>query len=202
MALATPRYLVSHAAVRWPAVPPGSSCRSSKTRFFVSRFSQVGGDHFRGPSRWHDRARLPPAARSAASISAELPAREAAVTIHTGPYDSLGEAHAALEQFLDAHGLTPAGPSARPASPSPVKHPTGTSGRRSSPGRSHERGQRRASRCLQSAAAGQDRLSLHGTHSLVSAARRRPRWSRSPRHRARVRLRGIPGRSDRPNRTA
>jgi AraC family transcriptional regulator len=41
---------------------------------------------------------------------AELPAGEAAVAIHTGPYDSLGEAHAALEQFLDAHGLTPAGP--------------------------------------------------------------------------------------------
>lgn len=39
----------------------------------------------------------------------ELAAGDAAVTIHTGPYDSLGEAHAAMEQFLDANGLAKRG---------------------------------------------------------------------------------------------
>ena len=38
-----------------------------------------------------------------------LPATEAAVTIHTGAYDGLGDAHAALDQFLDEHQLTKAG---------------------------------------------------------------------------------------------
>ena len=39
-----------------------------------------------------------------------LPACEAAVTIHTGPYDGLRAAHAAMEQFLAAQGLEKAGP--------------------------------------------------------------------------------------------
>jgi AraC family transcriptional regulator len=39
-----------------------------------------------------------------------LPACEAAVTIHTGAYDGLGDAHAALEQFLAANDLDKAGP--------------------------------------------------------------------------------------------
>jgi len=34
-----------------------------------------------------------------------LPATDAAVTLHTGSYDGLGDAHAAVEQFLDAKGL-------------------------------------------------------------------------------------------------
>lgn len=34
-----------------------------------------------------------------------LPACEAAVTIHTGPYDGLADAHAAVEQFVDEHKL-------------------------------------------------------------------------------------------------
>ncbi len=38
-----------------------------------------------------------------------LPASEAAVTVHTGPYDGLGDAHAAIEQYLDAEGLTKSG---------------------------------------------------------------------------------------------
>jgi AraC family transcriptional regulator len=38
-----------------------------------------------------------------------LPACEAAVTIHTGPYDGLADAHAAVEQFLAEHGLHKAG---------------------------------------------------------------------------------------------
>jgi AraC family transcriptional regulator len=38
-----------------------------------------------------------------------LPACEAAVTIHTGPYDGLADAHAAVEQFLAEHDLHKAG---------------------------------------------------------------------------------------------
>ena len=38
-----------------------------------------------------------------------LPACEAAVTVHTGAYDGLGDAHAAVEQFLAEHGLHKAG---------------------------------------------------------------------------------------------
>ncbi len=36
---------------------------------------------------------------------ATLPAGEGAVTIHTGSYDGLPDAHAAMDQFLDEHGL-------------------------------------------------------------------------------------------------
>lgn len=39
-----------------------------------------------------------------------LPAGEAAVTVHTGPYDGLGDAHAAVDVFLHDQGLSPAGP--------------------------------------------------------------------------------------------
>lgn len=41
---------------------------------------------------------------------AVLPATDAAVTIHTGPYDSLGEAHAAMETYLHENDLSGAGP--------------------------------------------------------------------------------------------
>lgn len=41
---------------------------------------------------------------------ATLPASDAAVTMHTGPYDGLGKAHAAMEQFLAQHDLQKAGP--------------------------------------------------------------------------------------------
>jgi AraC family transcriptional regulator len=39
-----------------------------------------------------------------------LPACEAAVTIHTGPYDDLGDAHAAVEQYIAEQNLERAGP--------------------------------------------------------------------------------------------
>ena len=39
-----------------------------------------------------------------------LPAGQAAVTIHSGPYERLGEAHAALEVFLHEEKLSVAGP--------------------------------------------------------------------------------------------
>lgn len=51
-----------------------------------------------------------PTTASADMFVEELPATEAAVTIHTGPYDGLGDAHAAMEQFLHEHGLEKAGP--------------------------------------------------------------------------------------------
>jgi AraC family transcriptional regulator len=38
-----------------------------------------------------------------------LPACEAAIAIHTGPYDGLGDAHAAMDQFLAEHGLRKSG---------------------------------------------------------------------------------------------
>lgn len=40
---------------------------------------------------------------------ATLPAGEGAVTVHTGSYDGLADAHAAMDQFLDEHGLVKAG---------------------------------------------------------------------------------------------
>jgi len=39
----------------------------------------------------------------------ELEACEAAVTIHHGPYDGLPDAHAAVQSWIEASGLTPAG---------------------------------------------------------------------------------------------
>ena len=39
-----------------------------------------------------------------------FPAGNAAVTIHNGSYDGLGDAHAAVEQYLHEHGLTKSGP--------------------------------------------------------------------------------------------
>ena len=39
-----------------------------------------------------------------------LTACQAAVTIHSGSYDGLGEAHAAVEQYLAEHELDKAGP--------------------------------------------------------------------------------------------
>jgi AraC family transcriptional regulator len=38
-----------------------------------------------------------------------LPAGPAAFTVHSGPYEKLVEAHAALEAWIEAEGLTPAG---------------------------------------------------------------------------------------------
>ena len=42
-------------------------------------------------------------------IADTLPGGPAVTTVHSGPYDKLTEAYAALEQWMDAHGLTPAG---------------------------------------------------------------------------------------------
>ena len=42
-------------------------------------------------------------------VSAELPGGAAATTMHTGPYDTLHEAHAALAQWAEANGHAPSG---------------------------------------------------------------------------------------------
>ncbi len=42
--------------------------------------------------------------------AAVLPAGRLAVTIHTGPYDGLADAHAAIEAYVHAQGLEPNGP--------------------------------------------------------------------------------------------
>lgn len=48
---------------------------------------------------------------SAGEIEAiELPGGPAAVAIHAGPYDQLAETHVAIEAWIAAQGLTPAGP--------------------------------------------------------------------------------------------
>jgi AraC family transcriptional regulator len=39
-----------------------------------------------------------------------LPAGSAATTIHAGPYETLTEAYAALERWMEQNGLRPAGP--------------------------------------------------------------------------------------------
>ena len=43
-------------------------------------------------------------------IAETLPGGPAAVTMHTGPYDKLQDAYAALETWIEAQGLQPAGP--------------------------------------------------------------------------------------------
>ncbi len=49
-------------------------------------------------------------ARSSADVRAEtLPGGFAASTTHSGPYDKLTEAHAAVQQWIEAEGLTAAG---------------------------------------------------------------------------------------------
>ena len=42
-------------------------------------------------------------------IAGSLPAGDAAVTIHVGPYDQLGDAHIALDRWAEEHALKAAG---------------------------------------------------------------------------------------------
>ena len=47
---------------------------------------------------------------SEGDVTAELlPGGPAATTIHAGPYDKLSDAYAAIEQWIEAKGLTPVG---------------------------------------------------------------------------------------------
>lgn len=67
--------------------------------------------HSQGPVM-HVEAGIPIAGEGKASgdfILSELPAGEAAVMIHVGPYEKLGEAHEAVQKFVEAEGRTRAG---------------------------------------------------------------------------------------------
>lgn len=66
-----------------------------------------------GPTRVSIEAGIPvpPGSAGAGAIEVgELPACTAAVTIHTGPYDGLTDAHGAVERWIEAQGLEPDGP--------------------------------------------------------------------------------------------
>jgi AraC family transcriptional regulator len=68
-----------------------------------------------GPGLWTIEAGLPVTANtretpSEANVRPDaLPGGWVATATHTGPYDKLGEAHAAIQQWIEAEGLTPAG---------------------------------------------------------------------------------------------
>ena len=55
------------------------------------------------------RVTSPGAAGEGEVIADTLPGGSAATTIHTGPYDKLSEAYAAIEQWMAAEGLVAAG---------------------------------------------------------------------------------------------
>jgi AraC family transcriptional regulator len=59
----------------------------------------------------------------------ELPAGPAAVAIHVGAYDRLGETHAALEAWIEAQGLRAGGPPWEVYVTDPAEHPDPTSWR-------------------------------------------------------------------------
>jgi effector-binding domain-containing protein len=52
-----------------------------------------------------------------------LPGGPAATTIHTGPYDQLGGAYAALEKWMATEGFAPAGPPWESYITDPAEHP-------------------------------------------------------------------------------
>jgi len=52
-----------------------------------------------------------------------LPAGPAAVTMHSGPYDKLPDAYAAIEEWIQAQGLTPAGAPWESYVTDPSEHP-------------------------------------------------------------------------------
>jgi AraC family transcriptional regulator len=67
-----------------------------------------------GPGLWSIEAGLPVAAHVAAVSDADvradtLPGGFVATTTHAGPYDKLSEAHAAVQQWIEAEGLVAAG---------------------------------------------------------------------------------------------
>jgi AraC family transcriptional regulator len=56
-------------------------------------------------------------------VAETLPGGPAAVTIHSGPYDQLQAAYAALEEWMVASGLHPAGPPWEAYLNDPADHP-------------------------------------------------------------------------------
>lgn len=55
--------------------------------------------------------------------SGVLPSGPAAVALHAGPYDQLGETYAALERWIESNGLRPAGPPWEWYKTDPAEHP-------------------------------------------------------------------------------
>jgi len=67
-----------------------------------------------GPGLWTIEAGMPVAAHVAGHVGGDilaetLPGGLVATTTHAGSYDKLTEAHAAVQQWIEAEGLTPAG---------------------------------------------------------------------------------------------
>jgi AraC family transcriptional regulator len=68
-----------------------------------------------GPGMWTIEAGMPVTAKAGETTSDPgvrqdtLPGGFVATTTHAGPYDKLTEAHAALQQWIEAEGLTPSG---------------------------------------------------------------------------------------------
>ncbi len=64
-----------------------------------------------------------PGATGGEVIEDVLPAGSAATTIHAGPYETLHEAYAALETWIEQNGLRPAGPPWEDYITDPAEHP-------------------------------------------------------------------------------
>ena len=80
------------------------------------------------PGLWTIEAGMPLAAPVAGPEGAEviaitLPAGSAAVALHTGPYDKLSEAHAAIQQWIEKQGLSSAGAPWESYLTDPAEHP-------------------------------------------------------------------------------
>lgn len=72
-----------------------------------ARFFRIGGDAVNVEVGFTVLELLPPEGPVQAS---ELPACQAITTIHRGPYERLPDAVAALEEWMQVHGRTAAGP--------------------------------------------------------------------------------------------
>jgi AraC family transcriptional regulator len=79
-----------------------------------------------GPGLMKIQAGLPVvrAASSAGEVTADtLPGGLAALTLHAGSYDQLRDAHAAIQEWIEAERLTPAGPPWESYVTDPAEHP-------------------------------------------------------------------------------
>ncbi len=56
-------------------------------------------------------------------VATTLPGGPAVVTMHTGPYEGLPDAYAAIEQWMEAQGLTASGPPWESYLTDPAEHP-------------------------------------------------------------------------------
>jgi effector-binding domain-containing protein len=95
------RYLEAHSLT--PAGPPVSA--------FFTDPHEVPAAEARWEVRWPVAERRPDEAPGADGTGIRtLAARDLAVTIHTGPYDAVGEAYAHAATWIEEHGYTVVGP--------------------------------------------------------------------------------------------